>query len=221
MYASFDKVKVDLGLTDNSKDTILAQLCDDTDAYLNSMLQIEWFDKWVYTDSVQMKFVNKTTIYSKLYLNNFNVASISKINWIAYTGVLGTDYMIQHSRVVHLKDLYKYLMNLSFPYFDVEYTAGWDRSYWVNKIDTLPSDIEVMARLLVVWLYMEKYPLWYNPSSNGVNGMWNITNYKLWDEQIQIWAKFWPNGTFVTFRNETERTQFQQLFTKYKKAYVV
>jgi len=221
MYASFDKVKADLGLTDKTKDTILAQMISDADAYLNSMLQIDSFDKQTFKEQIQVKYINKTTIYSKMYLKNFNVSSLTKVNGKAYTGILGTDYMIQHSRVIHMTDLYNYTLELKFPYFEIEYVGWFERWDWNTKEDELPAEIELMARLLVVGLYTEKYPVWYGATVNGVNGMWNITNYKLWDEQIQIGAKFGVNGSFVTFRDEASRSQFQQLFTKYKKAYVV
>jgi hypothetical protein len=209
-----------LGIQDTSKDTILTQLISDADYTINSLLWIDWFDSSTATEKINKNRIKLWAYWYKIYLNNFNVATITKINWTTYTGVLNTDYKISNSRVVEIKDFYLYDTNNQFEAFEITYT------YWYSRTptDSLPRDVEYMARLLVIWMYAELYPLGYQTNTGGwVTVVWSdITNYRLWEESISRTNSSSERKTSITaFRNANERKTFNQILQKYIKSDVL
>lgn len=218
-YTTLASVKLDLGISWNNQDSILWKMITDADVYINSSLRIDGFDRVDITESIEMKPSAQVSIYNKVYLKNFNVTAIKEINGIAYTGVLNTDYTIQYGRILNIRNINEYISTMYFPYLTIKYTCGFVRyNAWPPVVEeTLPADIELMARLLIAGLYHQKYPMWYLASANGIQASENVTQYRLWDESISF-GKAW---SFTSFRSPDEASQFQQLFSKYKKANVI
>jgi len=145
-YTSLSSVKTMLGIQDSSKDTILTQLVNDADYTINSLLNIDGFDSETVTETINKRLIKIGWYGYKLYLKNFNVATITKINGTTYTGVLDTDYKISNGRCVEIKDFHIYDQTHSFETFSITYTYGYVRT----PTDALPRDVEMMARLLVM-----------------------------------------------------------------------
>jgi hypothetical protein len=212
-YTTLASVKTWLWITWTNQDTILNQLISDANVYLNRALNITSFDTADITEKLRFFPQSYSQFgYHMFYLKNFNVTAIKEINWITYTWVLNTDYQIQNSRVLQIRNLHQYFVPVYFDYVTIKYT------YWyVRSPDELPKDIELLERLLVQWLYNEKYPMGYSWSTNWQPNMQGISSYELWDEKISRKSTNKSTST-VSFKTENERNMFDQLFMKYKKS---
>lgn len=194
-----------------NQDAILTMLVDDADTYLNSMLNIDGFDEGEYTERVEIKNTAQLNIYNRIYLRNFNISEILEINGKAYTGTYGVHYSIEKWRELLIRDIFGYLNSnlqtsnvLYFQFFSVKYKA------WFAVI---PSDVEMMSRLLVCGLYHEKFPMGYMAQTDGITSSEHISQYRLWDELVSMKIGW----SFVSFKDQSDANQFQQLFAKYKK----
>lgn len=219
MYTSVATVKTILWITWTSADAVITVLCNDADSMIDALLDIDWFDSWTATETITYPRNSVMFRIPKFYLKNFNVTQITKVNNIAYTGVLNTDYKITNGRAVEIKNLSQYNVTTVFPSFDIEY------KYWYARTpsDLLPSDIELMARLLVVGMYQRDYPMWYSTVSWwGVSIISSISTYKIWEEWIQYSENARSNLISLTANmSPDKRSQLQQLLAKYKKSNVV
>ncbi len=205
-YTSLAAVKIDLWITWADKDTILTKIIEDCEIFIDEKLNIDWFESWETTET--LRFFNKlynSYWYYNIYLKNFNVKTISEVNWQSYTGVEWTDYMIINSRVIKFTELYNYINSYKFDYFTIKYT------YW---FDVIPSDVELMTRLLAVWMYQLNYKLWYTASEWWQMSTEAISTYVLWDERIDWWG--WKNW-ILTSVIKNQENMFNKLFNKYKK----
>jgi len=213
-YTTLASVKTWLWISWTNQDTLLNQLLTDADIYLNKALNITGFDTADITE--KLRFFPQTYSqwgYYNFFLKNFNVTVIKEINWKTYTGVLNTDYQINNSRVLNIRNLHQYFTPTFFDYTTIKYT------YWyVRSPDALPPEIELMARLMVIWLYNERYPMWYTATTNWQPNMQNITSYDLWDESMSRWKDSKMLGSIISWKTPAERDMFKQLFMKYKKS---
>lgn len=215
-YTSITSVKTALWISWKLQDTVLAQLVLDVDTYLNKALDITSFDRGTITENVKYNPQAYSQYwYYLFYLRNFNVQSIQEVNGKTYSWTLNIDYQIQNSRVFQVRNLHQFFNPTYFDYMTIKYTYGYDRTPWS---DTLPDDIELMARLLVIGLYNEKYPMGYKENTSGQANMQWVTNYRLWDESIQRASSLQVLWWIVWWKTEAERWMFKQLFMKYKKA---
>lgn len=78
---------------------------------------------------------------NNIYVNNPNPTALVKINWIDYTWILWTDYIIVNNKISIYRTS-EYLTNEKFKYIEIEYTS------WFA---TLPKDIVYFHCLLVEW----------------------------------------------------------------------
>ena len=99
---------------------------------------------WNKQEDIKICEVDYKFGYSVIQLSNLEVASITEINWKAYTGVLDTDYRIQDHKnsKLYIKNLVEYTSWLDFPYFTIKYVSGYQ---------TIPNDIKYMQYLMVSW----------------------------------------------------------------------
>lgn len=200
-YTTSAQVKGYLGIADTSFDVVINQLVSDADVEINSILNIDGFDSATKSEEV-VSFKNVYEYgggYYRFPVKNLNVQAVTEINWTSYTGVkwVEEDYFIKLGRIVYLDDLYNYVTNTSFDSFTITYT------YWRS---TLPGDVELLARFLVVRNFVERYPL-YATSSNQLPG---VSSYQLADEKIQ----------FDTKRLEKDNKKIEDILKKYKKVHV-
>jgi len=214
-YTTLASVKTGLWISWTNQDDVLNQLISDATIYLNKILNITSFDTADITEKLRFFPQSYSQFgYYMFYLKNFNVTAIKEINWQTYTGALNTDYQIQNSRVLQIRDLHRYFTPVFFDYTTIEYTYWYERT----PVDLLPPDIELLARLLVQWLYNEKYPMWYSSTTNWQPNMQWISSYELWDEKISWKSINKSVESTVSFKKESERNMFDQLLMKYKKS---
>jgi len=120
-------------------------------------------DLVVKTKTEEIKYcdmVNNKGSYTTIICSNIEITALTKVNWIAYTWVLDTDYQItrpHNSRIV-LKDISTYISGLTFDFFDIEYT-----SWYV----VIPEDIKYLQYLLIAgemskqdWKDVIEYKAW-------------------------------------------------------------
>jgi len=159
-------------------DALITSLIVDAESIINSIFNVDTFAEWAKTE--QLKFNPLEQVY---YLKNMPVTAITKINWIAYTWIKWTDYMIVRSRQAIIRTSFSpYFINLKFDFFEMEYTA------WYAII---PDWLKAMTKFLVAWIYNQRKVIW-------------VSQYALWDENI-------------TFRNDSEFSQFKNLYNSHKK----
>ena len=151
-YITLSEAKTYLGITDTTQDTKLTLIIDWVqDIIVNFIGDISTSDK---TENLSLCDIWRC---SQVYLKNKPVTAIKKINWVSYTWVLNTDYLIENNKAI-INDLYQYLTNLKFNMFSIEYTAGYT---------TIPDDVKLAMLTLTAqefnkkdWTVVKGYKLW-------------------------------------------------------------
>lgn len=190
-YASLTQLKLHLGITDSSQDSLLNDLLSTTYYVINSLLDVDSFNQTATTEKFSLDDIRSRW---EILAKNYPVTSITHINGTAYGGVLWTDYTIQLKRQLWIDNLWTYLNNLPFPFFTVTYVAWYDRdNSWV---DELPEDL----KLLQLKLCTQEY--------NRMKTTW-LSSYTLWDESMSFSA-----GTL-------DDPMVKMILSKYKKANVI
>ncbi len=114
------------------------------------------------TEQISLCDINK--LDWSFLVNNINVVSIEKINWVDYVWTLNEDFMIRYWRKLYINNLATYLDARPFNFFDITYTS------WFNPI---PNDIILLQSLMVAW--------------ELANENWKeVTSYKVWDVAVSF-----------------------------------
>lgn len=152
-YISLAEAKTYLWITDTSQDSKLTLIIDWVQ---NIVVNYIWFD---IASSSKTENISICDIwcYWKIFLNAKPITSLNKINWVSYTWVLWTNYMIDNNKII-INDISLYLTNLNFSYFTIEYTA------WFTII---PNDVKLVMLTLTAqefnkkdWSIVKSYTLW-------------------------------------------------------------
>lgn len=110
---------------------------DSTEALIKTIV---WgWELWTYNELIEYCEL----VTRNFYVSNNNPTSINKINTVAYTWVLNTDYLIDGKKIV-INDYKNTLDNREFNLIDVEYTAGWDTP-------DIPKDLIYLHCCIVEW----------------------------------------------------------------------
>lgn len=190
-YASLTQLKLHLGITDSSQDSLLNDLLSTTYYVINSLLDVDSFNQAATTEKFSLDDIRSRW---EVLAKNYPVTSITHINGTVYSGALWTDYTIQLKRQLWIDNLWTYLNNLPFPFFTITYVAWYDRdNSWV---DELPEDI----KLLQLKLCTQEY--------NRMKTTW-LSSYTLWDESMSFSA------------GALDDPMVKMILSKYKKANVI
>jgi len=153
--------------------------------WIQAMIEnIIWdISKWTKTSRIKICDINNLW---EFFLEFSEISSIDSINWIIYTWILNTDYIIEWNKVT-INDITTYLTWLKFVSFIITYTA------WFT---TIPADIQEIMYILVwqelnkkEWWLISKYTLWPRTveldNSNGeAENLINSINSVLWKYKI-------------------------------------
>ena len=141
-YITLNEAKTFLGITDTSQDSSITQMIPIAKWMTDQII-------WNLESSDKTETINLCSLqyyyWIHLYLKNIEVTAIKSIDWITYTGVLGTDYKIiwENKRKIRFDNLEWYLENVNWFYFDVVYTS------WFAVI---PENIKLLQYLLIWWM---------------------------------------------------------------------
>ena len=199
MYSNLTLFKQYLGIdvNDTTNDVLLTQFLNSATSKINNLCWVDSFDEWEYTEEIDWRKVIATSRWFEIYLKNKPVQQIEQINWVEYTWVHGTDYMIIYDRRIILKEV---SLN-DFWFVNIKYKAWYNRNNeWV---DELPDDLKILEMMLACWIL---------PDSMKEEFHIGISSYKLWDEQIVFGAKSSAN----TQSAEDMYFSFSYMVDKYK-----
>lgn len=96
------------------------------------------------------------------------MTAIKKLNGITYTGVLGTDYIIENLRKVTFKQIAEYLTGFWWDSIEFIYTAGFS---------TIPSDIKMAELMIASSMH----------ATRGANNSYSA--YQIGDERVTFKSK--------------------------------
>ena len=185
MYTTLADVKTSLGIGDNSKNDILNMYLTKTKAILDTYL-------WDLTQGARVFYISFCDFYDGYFIRILarNITAITKINNIAYTGVLDTDYQIlpPYNSVLYIKDFWDYNTNPNaFPKFPIEVTCGYDNSSSEYGL------LSFLQSLMVEWLYAKE---------NGLD----VKSYKLWDRSFTFADRDWMANDITSLQWLMETT---------------
>ena len=198
MYLNLTELKIRLWITDNTQDTTLGYLLDDSRAMLTTM----GLD---YTKQSRVKVVDTCDLHN-LYLDCPEVDSIDEINNISYTGVKGTDYVVlsPSNALVHFCNLnYTDLNNCGCKAI-VKYTAGYD---------PIPSDLKLLQFYIVLALQLEMKSM-QNAFSTG-SACQKVQKIKMWPREI-TYVEDWQGLKNAMSMYEWLQSKIDNLLNIYK-----
>lgn len=172
MYSNLTLFKQYLGIdvSDTTNDVLLTQFLNSATSKINNLCWVDSFDEWEYTEEIDWRKVIATSRWFEIYLKNKPVQQIEQINWVEYTWVHGTDYMIIYDRRIILKEV---SLN-DFWFVNIKYKAWYNRNNeWV---DELPDDLKLMEMMLASGMWQQHNYEW-------------VSSYKLGDESITFGSK--------------------------------
>jgi len=172
MYSNLTLFKQYLGIdvNDTTNDVLLTQFLNSATSKINNLCWVDSFDEWEYTEEIDWRKVIATSRWFEIYLKNKPVQQIEQINWVKYTWVHGTDYMIIYDRRIILKEV---SLN-DFWFVNIKYKAWYNRdNEWV---DELPDDLKLMEMMLASGMWQQHNYEW-------------VSSYKLGDESITFGSK--------------------------------
>jgi hypothetical protein len=172
MYSNLTLFKQYLGIdvNDTTNDVLLTQFLNSATSKINNLCWVDSFDEWEYTEEIDWRKVIATSRWFEIYLKNKPVQQIEQINWVEYTWVHGTDYMIIYDRRIILKEV---SLN-DFWFVNIKYKAWYNRdNEWV---DELPDDLKLMEMMLASGMWQQHNYEW-------------VSSYKLGDESITFGSK--------------------------------
>jgi len=172
MYSNLTLFKQYLGIdvNDTTNDVLLTQFLNSATSKINNLCWVDSFDEWEYTEEIDWRKVIATSRWFEIYLKNKPVQQIEQINWVEYTWVHGTDYMIIYDRRIILKEV---SLN-DFWFVNIKYKAWYNRNNeWV---DELPDDLKLMEMMLASGMWQQHNYEW-------------VSSYKLGDESITFGSK--------------------------------
>lgn len=172
MYSNLTLFKQYLGIdvSDTTNDVLLTQFLNSATSKINNLCWVDSFDEWEYTEEIDWRKVIATSRWFEIYLKNKPVQQIEQINWVEYTWVHGTDYMIIYDRRIILKEV---SLN-DFWFVNIKYKAWYNRNNeWV---DELPDDLKLMEMMLASGMWQQHNYEW-------------VSSYKLGDESITFGNK--------------------------------
>ena len=178
---TLSEVKTYLGISGTDSD-------DKLNAIISGMEQVVINSIWEIEEDTRSEQLHICDFkYDTIYLSNTNVTSIDTIGGTAYTGVLGTDYLIVWSNKVIFND-YKWTLDITrFNYVTVTYTA------WYS---TVPADIKLAMNMLVAQQF-------------SMQDGQAIKQYKLWPRSVTY---AWPD----TEQANAEHSTVNEMLKKYK-----
>lgn len=205
-YTETSTVKSYLWITATTYDAVIGSMVEDSDVEIHSALDIDWFVTWTKTEIVQRQDVVISWMwFYALYLRNYNVLTVTHLNWTAYTGTksITGDYYIMLERKVLIKELYNAVSQSvdNFGFFEIKYT------YWYAMED-VPDDIKLLAKLKTAVAFRDKYPTY------SIWGEWQmqwLSSYQLWDERI----------AFREQSQSDDKKEIERILAKYKKPHVL
>jgi len=170
-YATLAQIKSYLGISWTSSDTILQTLMDSSYVTLNNLLGVDTMNEATNTDTVDVNTIYQNVWYYgyNILLKNKPVSAITTINGTAYAWVKGTGYLIVCERKIIIKDLSTYIATLNWDFFDIIYTAGYDR----DEVKTLDVSAAIDATGGIVTIPLTAN--WY--SEDEVITIAGSTNY--------------------------------------------
>jgi len=185
MYTTLADVKIFLGITDNNSDTRIDMYLAQTKAILDVYL-------WDLTQGARVFYISFCDFYDGYFIRILarNITAITRINNIAYTGVLNTDYQIlpPYNSVLYIKDFWDYNTNPnSFPKFPIEVICGYVS--WSSEYEFL----WFLQTLMVEWLYAKE---------NG----FDVKSYKLWDRSFTFADRDWMANDITSLQWLMETT---------------
>jgi len=185
MYTTLADVKIFLGITDNNSDTRIDMYLAQTKAILDVYL-------WDLTHGARVFYISFCDFYDGYFIRILarNITAITRINNIAYTGVLNTDYQIlpPYNSVLYIKDFWDYNTNPnSLPKFPIEVICGYVS--WSSEYEFL----WFLQTLMVEWLYAKE---------NG----FDVKSYKLWDRSFTFADRDWMANDITSLQWLMETT---------------
>lgn len=184
MYANLSLFKQYLGIpsTDTSNDNLLTMFLNSAESKINNLCWVDSFDEWTYTEKIEERKIYATARWYEVFLKNKPVQEITKINWVDYTWIHWTDYMIIYDRRI----IFNAIQLWNFWIVWITYKAWYNRNnQWV---DELPDDLKLMEMMLASWMWQQHNYEW-------------VSSYKLWDEQITFGSKWnmTPDDQYFSF----------------------
>jgi hypothetical protein len=162
MYVKLPDVKTFLWISDPNQDIKIDSMIDIAQAITTNIIwDVEYWEK---TEQITCCDFVYWRIGLEILLKNINIDEIVSINWIAYTGALGTNYRIlpPNNSKVRFDWISQYTWNVTWKYFDIVYNAWYE---------VIPSDIKYLQYLLIGWMIS--------------NENWKpIKSYVVWDVEV-------------------------------------
>lgn len=160
-YATLAEVKAYLGITGTAQDPTLQIYLDAAESYINGYLDVDTLGVSDVTERVKVPRLNDEG-YPFVFRKR-PVTAIKTISGVTYTGVLGTDFVIENKRKVTLRYLNGYITNFNWDTISVVYTAGYS---------TIPAAIK-LAEMMLVGAFN---------AGGGSNG--SYSSYAIGDEKV-------------------------------------
>lgn len=162
-YASVAELKDYIGPTDKP-DALLGTFLESAESLINRFLGVDTVISSDVTERVTLcsDLADSDTLQYRFVLGKRPVTAIKKVNGTDYTGTNGTDFIVEHQRVVTFNDLSAYIAELKFDSFTIEYTAGYS---------TCPADIKLAEMILAA-------------QSVGTAGSNAYQSYAIGDEKV-------------------------------------
>lgn len=172
MYASLSQFKDYIWIcqADTSKDVELQLMLDSAWDQINKLCGVDSFLSNTYEEDIDIRKIYTNTFWYNIFLKNKPVGAIVEINGEAYTWAKWVDYMVAESRKIIFKN---FNYSTWFWYIHVKYIA------WYSS-NELPDDLKIMEMMLACGKL---------PWELKIKAMTWVSSYKLWDEQITLWAK--------------------------------
>lgn len=168
-YASLAEVKDYLGITDSSKDTLLGIYIDSAERVINGFFSVDTLLSSDYTERLKINATSPSDQRGyEFFFRKRPVTAIKSLNGITYTGVEGTDHIIENLRHVTFKNISQYLVGFWWDSIVFVYTAGFS---------TVPADIKLAEMMIVGQMY----------ATGGSNNAYS--SYAIGDEKVVFKSK--------------------------------
>lgn len=168
-YVSLNDLRQYLGITTRDEDDTLNMILQYAQWEIDTICEVDSFN---FNTVVETISITKIMRDFWVILKNRPVVAIKKIDWTTYAWTIDSDYMIAERRKVIITDLFSYIKNNNrFPYFKIEYTYWYARSW--EDWDLLPRELKQLHLLYSAKLYNQKWLAWFD-------------SYSLWDESISL-----------------------------------
>lgn len=164
-YTDLATLKSYLDITDSAKDTLLQMYLDSAERVINGFFSVDTMRTSDYTERLKIAATypyNDSRGY-EFFMRKRPVHSIKSINGISYTGVLGTDYIIENHRKVTFKQIAQYLTGFWWDSCEFVYSAGFD---------TIPADFQLAELQIAANMY----------ATAGSNNAYQ--SYQIGDEKV-------------------------------------